>query len=66
MAGAGLVATSFGVNDQFANRSWTMLAIDGGYHAVQYVLLGLVLGLWHVALAWACVAPSRRSAVCAG
>ena len=47
VAGAGLVATSFGVNDQFANRSWTMLAIDGGYHAVQFVLYGLVLGLWH-------------------
>ena len=46
-AGLGLVATSFGINYQFSNRSVTLLLIDGGYHTVQFTLYGLVLGLWH-------------------
>lgn len=47
VAGSCFVATSFGVNYQFASRSILMLLIDGGYHTVQFVLYGLVLGLWH-------------------
>jgi hypothetical protein len=47
LAGGCFVATSFGVNYQFANRSLTMWAIDGGYHVAQFLLFGLVLGLWH-------------------
>jgi hypothetical protein len=45
--GAGVVAASFGINYQFANRSTVMWLIDGGYHAVQFALYGLILGLWH-------------------
>jgi hypothetical protein len=45
--GAGFVATSFGINYQFANRSATMWLIDGGYHSAQFAIYGLVLGLWH-------------------
>jgi uncharacterized protein DUF1761 len=44
--GAGLVAASFGINYQFANRSTIMWLIDGGYHTVQFGIYGLVLGLW--------------------
>ena len=44
--GAGLVAASFGINYQFANRSTTLLLIDGGYHTLQFGIYGLVLGLW--------------------
>ena len=44
--GAGVVAASFGINYQFANRSTTMWLIDGGYHTVQFALYGLILGLW--------------------
>jgi hypothetical protein len=44
--GAGIVAASFGINYQFANRSTKMWLIDGGYHTVQFVIYGLVLGLW--------------------
>ena len=44
--GAGVVATSFGINYQFANRSTVLWLIDGGYHAVQFALYGLILGLW--------------------
>ena len=44
--GAGFVGASFGINYQFANRSFLMWAIDAGYHTVQFVLFALVLALW--------------------
>jgi hypothetical protein len=47
LAGFGFVATSFGINYQFAQRSFKLWLIDGGYHTVQFVLFGLILGLWH-------------------
>lgn len=47
LAGAGFTATSFGINYQFANRGAIMWLIDGGYHSVQFLLYGLILGLWH-------------------
>jgi hypothetical protein len=47
LAGVGFVAASFGINYQFAQRSFKLWLVDGGYHAVQFVLFGLVLGLWH-------------------
>jgi len=47
MAGFGIAATSFGINYQFANRSFKLWLIDGGYHTAQFVLFGLILGLWH-------------------
>jgi hypothetical protein len=46
IVGLCFVATSFGVNYQFAQRSTLLWAIDGGYHVAQFVLFGLVLGLW--------------------
>lgn len=46
MAGLGLVAACFGVNYLFAGRSWRLWLIDGGYHAIQLTLIGLILGLW--------------------
>ncbi|MBF5041627.1 DUF1761 domain-containing protein [Aggregicoccus sp. 17bor-14] len=47
IAGFCFVAASFGVNYQFANRSPLLWLIDGGYHTAQFLLFGLVLGLWH-------------------
>ena len=47
LVGFGFAATSFGINYQFAQRSFTLWLIDGGYHTVQFVLFGLVFGLWH-------------------
>jgi hypothetical protein len=44
--GAGIAATSFGINYQFASRSNTLWLIDGGYHTVQFGIYGLVIGLW--------------------
>jgi hypothetical protein len=46
-AGAGWVATSFGINYLFARRSLTLFGIDAGYHTVQFTLIGLILGAWH-------------------
>ena len=47
--GAGLcwVATSFGINYLFEKKSLPLFLINGGYHAVQFPLIGLILGLWH-------------------
>ncbi len=47
LVGAAFVAASFGINYQFADRKMTMWLIDGGYHTAQFVLFGLILGLWH-------------------
>lgn len=47
IVGLCFVTTSFGINYQFANRSNLMWAIDSGYHALQFILYGLVLGIWH-------------------
>jgi len=47
IVGLGLVAASFGINYQFADRPFSALFIDGGYHTFQFVLYGVILGLWH-------------------
>ncbi|MCA8980573.1 MAG: DUF1761 domain-containing protein [Planctomycetes bacterium] len=47
VVGGGFVACCFGINYQFAGHSWRMLAIDAGYHFLQFVLFAVVLGLWH-------------------
>lgn len=47
LVGFGFVAASFGINYQFAQRSFKLWLIDGGYHTVQFLLFGLILGLWH-------------------
>jgi len=46
LVGLGFVATSFGINYTFAQRSLKLWLIDGGYHTLQFVLYGLILGLW--------------------
>jgi hypothetical protein len=45
-AGAGWVATSFGINYLFARRSLRLFAIDGGYHTLQFTLIGAIIGFW--------------------
>ncbi len=47
LVGACFVATSFGVNYQFSNRPWIALLIDGGFHIVQFSVMGAILGAWH-------------------
>ncbi|MDQ3667240.1 MAG: DUF1761 domain-containing protein [Acidobacteriota bacterium] len=45
--GACWVATSFGINYQFSNRTFKLFLIDAGYHVAQFALYGVILGLWH-------------------
>ena len=46
-AAAGLcwVATALATNYLFERRSAALIAINGGYHAVRFTLIGLVFGL---------------------
>jgi hypothetical protein len=46
-AGLCWVAGSFGINYAFEQRSLRLFLINGGYHTLQYTLIGLILGLWH-------------------
>lgn len=46
LIGAGVVATSFGINYQFANRKDVLWLIDGGYHTLQFGIYGAILGAW--------------------
>jgi hypothetical protein len=45
--GAGIAATSFGINYQFAGRSFKLFLIDGGYHTVQFALYGAIYAGLH-------------------
>lgn len=47
IVGIGFVAASFGINYQFAQRTFMLWLIDAGYHALEFLLFALVLGLWH-------------------
>jgi len=48
-ASAGLcwVAGSFGINYLFEQRPLRLFFINGGYHTLQYTLIGVILGAWH-------------------
>ncbi len=47
LAGLCWVAMGFAINYAFAGRSARLWLIDGGYHTLQFLLYGLVLGAWH-------------------
>jgi hypothetical protein len=47
LIGGCFIATSFGVNYAFAGRRLSIFLIDAGYHFLQFVLYGVILGLWH-------------------
>jgi hypothetical protein len=44
-AGICWVAASFGISYLFERRGLIHWLINGGYHAVQFILFGLILGL---------------------
>ncbi|HKE49339.1 MAG TPA: DUF1761 domain-containing protein [Rhodanobacteraceae bacterium] len=46
-AGLCWVASSFGINYLFARRSFRLFLIDGGYHTLQFTLIGAIIALWH-------------------
>ena len=45
-AGVCWVAGSFGINYLFERKSLALFLINGGYHAIQFTLIGLILGAW--------------------
>ena len=45
-AGLCWVAGSFGINYLFERRPLKLFLINGGYHTLQYTLIGLILGAW--------------------
>lgn len=45
-AGIGWVAASFGIVYLFERKSFRLFAINGGYLAVAFLVMGLILGLW--------------------
>lgn len=49
--GIGLffVGTSYGINYLFGGNSLKLWLVNAGYHIVQFLLYGLVFGLWPVA-----------------
>ncbi len=46
LAGLCWVSTSFGINYLFAGRSFKLFLIDAGYHTLQFILYGIILGVW--------------------
>jgi len=45
-AGLCWVASSFGVNYLFERKSMQLFLINGGYHTLQFTLIGAILGAW--------------------
>ena len=45
-AGLCWVAASFGISYLFERRSFKLF-INGGYHTLQFTIIGLLLALWH-------------------
>jgi MFS family permease len=46
LTGFGWVAMAIGVSAMFEQRSFTYVAIVGGYWVVIFTLMGLILGAW--------------------
>ncbi len=46
-AGLCWVSASFGINYLFERKSLALFCINGGYHTLQFTLIGLILGAWH-------------------
>ena len=45
LAGLFWVASSFGINYLFERKSLKLFLINGGYHTLQFTIIGLVLAL---------------------
>lgn len=47
LAGFGWVGLSMGVTYLFDRKSFRHWAIDAGYHAVAFTVMGGIIGVWH-------------------
>ena len=46
LAGLGWVAMSIAIVGLFENKSWSYIAINGGYMTVAFTIMGLIIGAW--------------------
>ena len=46
LAGIGWVALGIGKLALFERRPWTYTVINGGYFAVSFIVMGVILGAW--------------------
>lgn len=46
LAGIGWVAMAMGVTYLFEARSMKLFLINAGYHAVSFIIMGAILGVW--------------------
>ncbi len=46
-AGLCWVAASLGIDYLFERKSLKLWLINGGYHTLQFTIIGLILALWH-------------------
>ena len=46
-AGLCWVGASYGISYLFEMRPLSLWLINGGYHTLQFTLIGLILGAWH-------------------
>jgi hypothetical protein len=46
LAGLGWVAMSIAIIGLFENKSWSYIAINGGYVTVAFTIMGLIIGAW--------------------
>lgn len=46
-AGLCWVAASYGISYLFEMRPLSLWLINGGYHTLQFTLIGAILGAWH-------------------
>ena len=46
LTGVGWVATAIAIIGVFENKSWSYIAINGGYMIVAFIVMGAILGAW--------------------
>ena len=46
LAGIGWVATAMGITYLFEKRSMKLFLVNAGYHAVTFIMMGGILGVW--------------------
>lgn len=46
LAGLGWVAMAIAIIGVFENKSWSYIAINGGYMTVAFTIMGLIIGAW--------------------
>ena len=46
LAGIGWVATAMGITYLFENRPSKLFLVNAGYHAVTFMVMGGILGVW--------------------